>query len=913
MIKPGARLGPYEIDSSIGAGGMGEVYSARDTRLDRSVALKVLPTEFAGNAQFKLRFEREAKTISSLNHPNICQLFDIGEAVIEARPASGVEHADVTSTDSARLTSRASHPIHYLVMELLRGETLAARLQRGALPLEQALRVAIEIAGALENAHRHGIIHRDLKPANVMLTPTGAKLLDFGLAKSSPIVSPTGDTSMSGATHHRGLTEEGTILGTFQYMAPEQLEGTEADARTDIFAFGAMLYEMVTGRRAFEGKTRTSLIAAIVDRDPPPIAAVQPLTPPALERIIRVCLAKDPDERWQTAHDLLLQLRWIEEAGSEAGIAAPIAARRRTRERFAWSLHLATAVLAVAITAGVIAWRREAPKVVQTSIVAPAGAQFHFVQGPMALAPDGSRVAFLAEQGGGRMLWVRPLNGSSAQPLAGTAGASHPFWSPDSRYIGFFAGGKLRKIDANGGPAQTIADAPDGRGGSWSSGGMIVFAPNVYSGLQVVSDVGGVSTPVTKLEKNIRSHRLPWFLPDGRHFIYLMVAPGGPQQSHVIRLASADGSVSRDLTEANSGAIFANGHLLYLRDESLVAQSFDPKSFVLGRDLTPIAEGVSGHGHFHGTFSANDRGMLIYETGSDAGRSQLTFLDAQGKQVQTVGKDADYRNPVLSNDGTRIAVSIETAGGSDIWVIDISRGTSTRLTFEPGNEFVPLWSPDDEYIIYTSNAKSPGDIMIKRSSGTGSAEVLYESPHLSLASDWSADGRTIAMQEVNAEARAGWDLWLITMPEKKAELFLQTPFQETQAKISPDSRWLSYSSNESGRNEVYVQALSGGGGKWQISTEGGERGRWSRDGQQLFYEAGDRLMAVDVSTAGGRFQASVPRELFSSKSFRKLPGWQFDVTGDGKRFLANVLTEEARVEPLTLVQNWPQRLKRNGR
>jgi eukaryotic-like serine/threonine-protein kinase len=899
MIQNGVRLGPYEIDQSIGAGGMGQVYSARDTRLDRSVAIKVLPAEFAGNVQFKLRFEREAKAISSLSHPNICQLYDIGETVVEERRARQAGEA-------------APEPIHYLVMELLRGETLGDRLARGPLPLDQALRVAIEIAGALENAHRHGIIHRDLKPGNVMLTPAGAKLLDFGLAKSSPIVTTGGDSSMSGVTEHKGLTGEGTILGTFQYMAPEQLEGIEADARTDIFAFGAMLYEMVTGRRAFEGKSRTSLIAAIVDRDPPPVSSLQPLTPPALERIIKVCLAKDPDQRWQTAHDLLLQLRWIEEAGSEAGVAAPIAARRRKRERFAWMAHLLTVLVATAVTLGVVGFRREPPPLVQSSIISPPGAQFNFVTGSVALAPDGARVAFLAQKDGELMIWVRPLYGSAAQALAGTTGASHPFWSPDSRSVAFFAGGKLRKIDASGGPLQTICDAPDGRGGSWSPDGVIVFAPEVYGELHLVSDAGGISTPVTKLDENARGHRLPWFLPDGKHFLYMVHRVAG-DNSHLIRVGSIDGSVSRDLTEAGSGAIFANGHLLYLRDDSLIAQRFNAKSFELGRDLTPIAEGVSRHSHFHGVFSANDRGMLVYETGSMAARSQLTLLDAAGREIQRIGNPADYRHPVLSNDGTRVAVSIAAASGLDIWVIDLSRGTSTRLTFEAGSKLVPIWSPDDEYIIYSSNAKSAGDLMMRRSSGTGAEQLLYESPDFSVASDWSADGRTIVMQEISTAARTGWDLWLITMPEKKGELFLRTPFAESLAKISPDSRWISYTSNESGRDEVYVQATAGSGGKWQISTEGGARARWRRDGTQLFYETGDRLMVVDVRTAGDRFEAGVPRELFSSRGFKKSAGWQYDIAADGERFLANIVTDEARIEPLTLVQNWPERLKRSDR
>jgi eukaryotic-like serine/threonine-protein kinase len=909
MIANGVRLGPYEIDGSIGAGGMGEVYRARDTRLERSVAVKVLPSELAGQAQFKLRFEREAKTISSLNHPNICQLYDIGEEVIDGR-------ADL-ATGSSSVTPGRSSSVHYLVMELLKGETLAERLARGPLPLEQALQIGIEIAGALDNAHRHGVTHRDLKPGNVMLTATGAKLLDFGLAKASPIVSHSGDTSLSGVTHHKGLTEEGTILGTFQYMAPEQLEGAEADARTDIFAFGALLYEMITGRRAFEGKTRTSLIAAIVDRDPPPVSSLQPLTPPALERIIRVCLAKDPDQRWQTAHDLLLQLRWILEAGSEAGVAAPVASRRRSRERFAWALHLVTAFVAVALTAGTIAMRREPPAVVQSGIVTPAGARLALFAGSMRLSPDGSRIVFPAEKDGERLLWVRQLSSGAAQPLAGTAGAIHPFWSPDSRYIGFFAGGKLRKIEASGGPVQTISEAPDGRGGTWSPDGVIVFAPEVFSPLHIVSDAGGISTPLTTLEQNVRTHRLPWFLPDGKHFLYLAgsttLTGSGGQGSFQIYVGSVDGGEPRHLTSAGSGAIFASGHLLYLRDESLIAQRFDPKSFELGRDLTPLAERVSRFSNYHGAFSANDRGMLVYEGGMAEATSELALLDSQGKVVESIGKPADYRHPVLSNDGTRVAVSIASGGGSDIWVLDRVRGTSTRLTFEPGNQFTPVWSPDDEYIVYGSDAKGTADVMIRRSSGTGVEEILHETPYQSIVTDWSADGRAIVIQESNPETRTQWDIWLLSMPEKEPRLLLRTPFGEYAAKLSPDSRWIAYTSNESGREEVYVQASAGGGGKWQISTAGGGRSRWSADGRQLYYQSGNAMMVVDVSGSGERFEAGVPRELFASLTLKNLPGFQYDVDRNGKGILANLVTDDVQSEPMTLVQNWPERLKRNGR
>ena len=452
-LSAGSRLGPYEVVAPLGAGGMGEVWRAKDTRLDRQVAIKVLPADFAANAQFKIRFEREAKTISQLNHPHVCTLFDIGRH----------ENND------------------YIVMELIEGQSLADRLMEGPLPLELALRHGTEVASALDAAHRQGIVHRDLKPANVMLTKSGAKLLDFGLAKSGPLmVSTSGVSQFADATQHKPLTEQGTILGTFQYMAPEQLEGMEADTRTDIFAFGALLYEMTTGRRAFQGKNKTSLIAAIVSSTPTPVSELAPLTPPALDHVIRKCLAKDPDDRWQSIHDVADQLRWIGEAGSRAGEAAPILAKRKTKLRLAWALHLATALAAVAATFGVMQAMKEKPRVTRLSILPPEKTAFDAVAGAMTLSPDGRRIAFVAQaEGGKRMLWVRPLDGLSAQPLAGTEDPTFPFWSPYSRYIAFFSGGKLRKIDANGGPPQALCDATDPRGGSWGADGTILFAQDV--------------------------------------------------------------------------------------------------------------------------------------------------------------------------------------------------------------------------------------------------------------------------------------------------------------------------------------------------------------------------------------------------------------------------------------------------
>jgi len=880
-LSPGTRLGPYEISSPLGAGGMGEVYRARDTRLERAVAIKILPAELSSSAQFKLRFEREAKTISQLNHPHICTLYDVGE--------------------------------NYLVMELLEGETLAERLAAGPMSTEEVLRYGIEIAEALDKAHKQGIVHRDLKPSNVMLTKSGAKLLDFGLAKAAaPLVD------FSGATQQKALTQEGTIVGTFQYMSPEQLEGVEADPRTDIFALGALLYEMATGKRAFEGKTRTSLIAAIVSGRPTPVSQIQPLAPPALEHVIERCLEKDPGDRWQSAHDVAEELKWIRSKGSQAGIAAPIAARRKARERLSWLLNAALVLAAAALTWGIIELRREPPRVVQSSILPPPKTQFAFDNGGApAIAPDGKRIVFSAQptSGGPRMLYVRLLSNGTAQPLSGTEDGLFPFWSPDSRMIGFFAGGKLRKIDAGGGPAQTLCGAQTPRGGSWSTEGVIVFAPASAGPLLKVSEDGGVPAAVTRIDpqSGYASHRWPSFLPDGRRFVYL--AQRGAialDISGVLLVGSIDGDVNKELTAASSNGIYSrSGHLIYWRDRSLVTQKFDPKRLVLERNLVPIAEEVGRTLRADAFFSISNDGTLLYESGSGMGNSQFVWLDASGKPIQTaVGKPADYRSSTLSYDQRRLATPIvdPSTGRWDIWIQDLQRGASTRLTFDPTDEFAPIWSRDDSMIVYGSDAKGLGDLMMKRSSGTGGDEVFYADAAFKVPLDWSPDGKLFLFSEQNL--RTDFDLMLYSFEDHKVRVFLQTPFAETNGRFSPDMRWIAYQSTDSGKNQVYVLPLSGGRGKWQISTEGGTRPRWSRDGKQIYYLSADfKLMAVYVSVHGDEFTAEVPRVLFPVR-VKVINGSLYDVSADGKRFLINTPVEQAEIAPLTLVQNWAASLKR---
>jgi Tol biopolymer transport system component len=887
MLQPGSRSGPYEVAAPIGAGGMGQVWRARDTRLERSVAIKFLPAEFAANTQLRVRFEREARTISQLNHPNVCTLFDVGQH----------EGND------------------FLVMELIEGETLADRLLRGPLPIGDVLRHGVEIASALDAAHRQGIVHRDLKPGNVMLTRSGAKLLDFGLAKSGPLLvsSPGLSNLLDSPTEHRPLTEQGTLLGTFQYMAPEQLEGLEADARTDIFAFGALLYEMATGQRAFQGKNRTSLIAAIVSSVPRPVGEVVPLTPPALDHVIRKCLAKDPDDRWQSIHDVGDQLRWIGEAGSKAGEPAPLVAKRKSRLRTAWAMVAVSAVLGAAATLAVIAGLRQSPRVVRTSILPSEKTRFSSDNGAMALSPDGRLLAFLAsDENGKRKLWLRPLDAGEAQPLAGTEDASHPFWSPNSRTVAFFAAGKLRRVDADGGPPQVICDAPGGRGGTWSADGVILFTPTPTSPLFRVASTGGAPVAVTSLDakRQEASHRLPEFLPDGKHFLFLIE---GGQSAGGFELwgGSLDAPERKLIVETPSSARYArSGQLLFVRDRTLVAQPFDAENLRLEGEAVPLVDNITRTQRYDTVFSISENGLLVFQSGPASTKSQLVLVDREGHDAALVGKPAEYTAVALSHDGKRVAASIVDTGTykSDIWVLDILRGTSTRITFDEKNDSLPIWSPDDRYIYFYSDRQGKGDVFRKASAGTGTDELVWTDAPMTQLISLTGDGSTAALMTNNV-ATTGWDVSLLSLADRKVRPLLATPFMELFPSISRDGRWLLYHSNETGRAEVYVQRLDGDGGKWQVSTDGGSRGRWSRDGKAIIFIAPDfKFMIADV-TLEPSFSVSVPR-VWMTPGMKQVGGAQYDVSSDGSRVLVNRALEEPTVTPFTLVQNWPASLKK---
>ena len=879
------RLGPYEILAPVGAGGMGEVYRARDTRLERTVAVKVLPERLASSGEGRQRFEREAKTISQLTHPHICALYDVGR----------------------------EGETEYLVMEYLEGETLAERLARAPLPLEQTLRFGMEITDALDKAHRQGIVHRDLKPGNVMLTKSGAKLLDFGLAKAIAPSEMSPLTSLPTAASP--VTRAGEVLGTFQYMAPEQLEGKEADARSDIFALGAVLYEMATGKKAFMGATQASLIGAILHTEPPPISTVQPMSPPALDRVVKTCLAKDPEDRWQSAADINRELRWVAE-GSQTGIPGPRVLRRTNRERLSWGL---TAVAVLAAVAAIM--RYEHPTAASTGAM-----RFSIVLREMsalravALSPDGGRLVFVGRDSSGKnLLWIRALDSLAVQPLPGTENPSFPFWSPDSRFIGFFADGKLKKIAVSGGPPQTLCDAPLNRGGSWSREGVILFAPVVNGPLYRVSASGGVATPATKLDpvRGEDGHRWPFFLPDGRHYLYMVAAFSSAAQMERIGIyaGALDSKEEKLLVHANSNVAYAPpGYLLFSRERNLLAQPFDAKGIRITGDPVPVAEEVQYFPqHYGALFSVSENGLLLYQSRSVSGVSRLVWFDRSGKTMESLGAPADQSNPRISPDGKRVAVNIidPQTGNMDVWIHESSGGIATRFTSDPAFDALPVWSPDGRQIAFNSIRR--GRVFYRKSSsGGGREEEIFHSEKVIYPTDWSPDGRFILYQAVDPTTNL--ELWVLPVGgDRKPVPFIKTTFGVSQGQFSPDGRWVAYSSNESGNWEVYVAPFPGPGDNWKVSSAGGFEPRWRQDGKELFYIAPDgKLMAVAMR-GQSTFDAGPPMPLFQThrrEHISTVDLFSYDVSSDGQRFLVNTDVGEGDSPPLTVVLNWMADLKK---
>jgi Tol biopolymer transport system component len=880
-ISPGSRLGPYEIAAPIGAGGMGEVYKAKDTRLDRTVAVKVLPAQLSSSAESCQRFEREAKTISQLSHPHICALYDVG----------------------------SEGETEYLVMEYLEGETVLQRLANGALPLEQTLRYGQEIADALDKAHRHGIVHRDLKPANVMITKSGVKLLDFGLAKA--IETPASKGSLTSLPTQQGLTQEGSILGTFQYMAPEQLEGREADARTDIFAFGALLYEMATGRKAFSGSSQASLISSIMKEDPPPVSTIQAMSPPALDRIVKTCLAKDPEDRWQSAHDVGNELKWIAE-GSQEGVPVKVASKRKNRERAAWIVAAAATSAAVLLA---IAYVRRAPRPatpVRAMVPLPEKTLLYDI----ALSPDGKRLAFVAgKQGGPSSLWIRDLASMDARPVPGADVAARPFWSPDGRSIAYFGDGKLHRIDAGGGAAQSICETEFGLGGTWSREGTIVFAPGGTSALFRVPASGGTPVAVTKLDASRHevAHRYPHFLPDGRHFLFTSQDAGGNVFKGSIQVGDVDGKPARLVNDVFSVAQYVSGQILYAREDGLIAQPFDLRRLETHGDPVVVAPRVTILDDWSGSyvFSASEDSLLLAPVANVP--SRLVWLDRSGREVGSVGEPSVFHSVRLSPDGRRAAASVLNASKNalEIWIYETVSGTGTRFVFGAGENAFPVWSPDGNRLFFGSDRKKKdrnADIWVKGIDGASEGPYL-ESPDVVGPSDWSGDGKYLAVGKIPLLGKRDNELWILDAADLKHQIPFarEAPTQE-RARFSPDGKWIAFDSDESGTFEVYVRPFPGSGEKWKVSTAGGLIPTWRRDGRELFYVSLDnKIMAVPVSLAP-TFQAGAPGPLFPIHPSPDGP--VYDVPGDGQKFLVGAAPEGVESPPLNLIVHWTSLLGR---
>jgi len=884
-LAPGDRLGPYEIVGPLGAGGMGEVYRAKDTRLGRDVAVKILPAHLSENAEVRERFEREARAISSLNHPHICTLFDIGRE----------GEAD------------------YFVMELLDGETLAARLERGPLKLDEALKIAAQIADALAAAHKQGIVHRDLKPGNVALTKSGAKVLDFGVAKLRD------EGLVDNVTRTTPLTSHGAMVGTVQYMSPEQLEGKPVDHRADLFAFGALLYEMLTGQRAFSGQSQASVIAAILTAEPRPVSQLIPTTPASLDRVVTSCLAKDPDERWQTAGDLARELRWI--SGGTGSAAAPVASAatpsgRAKSSRVPWIVAGAASIVAIASMAKLATHKQ--PTAAQRalsrfSISSPTNAPLAADGIHARISPDGRTLAFAASSATGTAaLWVRPLDSLVAHALAGTEDGQLVFWSPDSRYVGYFGNGKLKKILVSGGTPEVICNAGDGRGATWSRNGVIVFAPESAGPLYSVRESGGDPQAVTVLDAGRKEtgHRWPVFLPDGKHFLYVTLP--AKQSTFDVFIGSIDSKERQFLFTASGAPIYAApGYLIYPRDNTLVAQPFDADRLATAGEPVSLGEAPAPSEWTGGqVYSASDDGVLT-RWGIGLPNTELQWYDRAGKVVGDVPVPAGrYEKAFISPDGKRLAVLRRSSVTSrDIWLIDFDHPVPSRFTFGTSYVDYPSWSRDGRRIAFESDRLGPMDIYVKATDGSGEEiPVLTGGALFKQPSTWSLDGKTLVFEQ--PDPKTGWDLGLVASDGKTPPApFLHSPSSERGGEISPDGRWIAYFSDEGGRMELFVQSFPGLGSKYQVTTGGAVNltVRWTRGGKELMFLGGDGLTvnAVDV-TMGASFRAGAPRELFKLRP--DFVGYDFMPGGD--RILV-VGPPGAPLSPsITIDVNWAAQLKK---
>jgi Tol biopolymer transport system component len=893
-LGPGDRLGPYEIQSAIGAGGMGEVYRATDTNLKRAVAIKVLPESVATDRDRLARFQREAEVLASLNHSNIAAIY-------------GLERSGGLSA---------------LVMELVEGPTLADRIAQGPIPVDEALPIAKQIAEALEAAHEQGIIHRDLKPANIKVRSDGTvKVLDFGLAKAlEPAGGAPANASQSPTiTSPAMMTGVGMLLGTAAYMSPEQARGKAVDKRSDIWAFGCVLYEMLTGKRAFCGDDVSDTLAAVL-RAEPDWKLLPSNTHSAVRRLLRRCLEKDVNERLRDISNARIEIRDAKVTTDPEATTVATPASVRRRERIAWTLFafaLSTLALVAVAVPATLYLSRVVPEPVVTRldvVTPPTPDAFSF-----ALSPDGRQLVFLANGEKGPQLWVRPLDQATAQPLPSTEGATFPFWAPDGRAVGFFADGKLKRVDVTGAALQVLADAPYPRGGTWNADGVIVFAPIANGALMQVSASGGVVAPVTQLASGQGSHRWPQFLPDGRRFIFSMVS--GLPQTHGAYIGSLDGGEPMLVMRAEMAVYAASGYLLSVSQGLLAAYSFDAARATVAGEPIPVAQAVgTDDGSFRSAFSVSEQGVLAHRAGAGSKR-QLVWLDRMGQMSGEIGSPDEnaFANPELAPDGQRIALNRTVQGSIDVWLLEAGRGVPNRFTFDAAFDSAPIWSPDGSQLVFRSTRQGNYDLFQKPASGTVNEQPLHTTPENKTPLDWSQDGRFLLYTTQNPKTASDIRA-LPLMGERKPVAVLESTFDEVQGQFSPDGRWLAYASNESGRYEIYVRTFPEASGKWLVSPAGGMQPRWRRDGRELFYIAPDtRLMAVTLRLVpdGHLFEAGAPVALFPTRLAAggniATAGFsartQYAVAPDG-RFLMNIAAGDAVASPITVVLNWTAGLKR---
>jgi serine/threonine protein kinase len=850
QLAKGTRLGEYEVQSMLGAGGMGEVYRARDLQLKRDVAIKVLPAFLSSDPDRLRRFEQEATAVAALSHPSILSVFQLGR--YQGAP--------------------------YMVTELLEGETLREHIRRGPMGVRQALEYAVQIALGLAAAHERGIVHRDLKPENLFITRDGrVKILDFGLAKVMPATTPAAT-----ATHLPCVTQPGVVIGTAGYMSPEQVQAQATDHRSDIFSFGAILYEMLTGKRAFEKATPVETMAAILNEDSPSLSSPQLAAPPALDWLVRACLTKDQEGRWRDAHDLRLELERIRDfelqsAGNLKG---------RGQESDAPSIH--------------------------ASLLPPEGCSFLFTgphAGPVAVSPDGRKVAFTARREDTNLLFVRSIDSAAAEPLSGTEGAIFPFWSPDSRSLGFFSDGYLRRIEATGGPPHSLWPAPAGRGGSWNREGTIIFTPTPTDPIYCIPAAGGTPHPVTTLDPvRITTHRWPCFLPDGRHFLYF---GGHPVLSGGVYVGCLDGNKHKPILQGYLNVAYApTGFLLFVRDGNLVARRFDTQALeITGDDFFIADEVIVDPFVQHAHFSVSENGVLVFHRGGVAEHPRLTWFHRNGKPGAAVDESSTYVWHRLSPDGRKLAGTDRLGGGSNVWILDLARQVRTRLTFDFSTYLRPTWSPDGSQIVFSSNKKGTFHIYQKASSGAGSEELLLDTGGDDQAEAWSPDGKYLAFLR-RAPAQSGADIWIApSNARRKPFPLIEGEFDKRFPTFSPDGRWLAYASSESGRFEVHVTPFPGAKSKWQVSSSGGTFPRWRGDGKELFYLGPDqRIRATEITARGSSARIGSTQVLFRVQTV-PIPISPFDVTADGRRFLINAMpTSQDHSGPATILTNWMKKL-----